>query len=129
MGSWWLLLLLVPALLLALYRTGLLSVQIAAVSAGWNWGLTRWWRGSYALLSGRLIRWFYSGKSSALRISIAGEAGSVCLEVADRSGAVRYAWYGVTALETRADVRGMERFSVRLRGEKFQGSFAFALEE
>ena len=34
MGGWWLLLLVVPALLLALYRMGLLSVQIAALSAG-----------------------------------------------------------------------------------------------
>ena len=129
MGGWWPLLLAIPALLLALYRTGLLSVQIAALSAGWNWGLLRWWRGQYAYLTGRLIRWFRSGKFSALRISIAGEAGSLSLEVADRSGAVQYAWYGVSALEIRADIQGMGRFSVRIRGEKFRGSFAFSLEE
>ena len=128
MGGWWLLLLVVPALLLALYRMGLLSVQIAALSAGWSWGLPRWWRGQYIHLSGRLIRWFRPGGFSVLRISIAGETGEISLEVTDRSGAVQYAWYGVTALETRVDVRGMERFSVRLRGERFQGSFALSLE-
>ena len=128
MEGWWLLLLVVPALLLALYRTGLLSVQIAAVSAGWSWGLPRWWRGRYALFSGRLIRWFRPGESSVLRISVAGEAGSLSLEVADRSGAVQYAWYGADALETRVDVRDMGPFSVRIRGEQFRGGFALSLE-
>ena len=128
MGGWWLLLLVVPALLLALYRMGLLSVQIAALSAGWSWGLPRWWRGQYIHLSVRLIRWFRPGEFSVLRISIAGEAGSLSLEVADRSGAVQYAWYGADALETRVDVRGMGPFSVRIRGEQFRGSFALSLE-
>ena len=127
MGLWWLLL--IPILLLALYGAGILSFQAAILSAGWNWGLPRWWRGQYAHLTGRLIRWFRSGKFSAPRISIAGEAGSLALEVADRSGAVQYAWYGVSALETRADIQGMGRFSIRIRGEKFRGSFAFSLEE
>ena len=63
-----------------------------------------------------------------LRISIAGEAGSLSLEVADRSGAVQYAWYGTAALETRVDVRGMGPFSVRIRGEQFRGGFALSLE-
>ena len=126
MGLWWLLL--IPILLLALYGAGILSFQAAILSAGWNWGLPRWWRGQYAHLTGRLIRWFRPGESSALRISVAGEAGSLSLEILDRSGAARYAWYGVTALETRVDVREMGRFSVRLRGERFRGGFALSLE-
>ena len=59
---------------------------------------------------------------------VAGEAGSLSLEVVDRSGAVQYAWYGADALETRVDVRGMGPFSVRIRGEQFRGSFALSLE-
>ena len=128
MGSWWLLLLLVPALLLALYRTGLLSVQIAALSAGWNWGLLRWWRGQYAYLTGRLIRWFHPGKCTALRVFVAGETGSVSLEITDRSGAVRYAWYGVAVLDTRVEIEEMGRFFVRLQGEGFRGDFMLSLE-
>ena len=126
MSLWWLLL--IPILLLALYGAGILSFQAAILSAGWNWGLPRWWRGQYAHLTGRLIRWFRPGKSSALRISIAGEAGSLSLEILDRSGTARYAWYGVAALETQVDVREMGRFSVRLRGEKFRGCFVLSLE-
>ena len=41
---WWLLP--VAALLAALYVLGILSVQLAVVSVGWNWGLPRWWRGA-----------------------------------------------------------------------------------
>lgn len=126
MGLWWVLL--IPALALALYKGGLLSVQIAAVSVGWSWGLFHWWRGRYTVLSGRLIRWFHPGKCTALRVFVAGETGSVSLEITDRSGAVRYAWYGVKALEAQADIRGMGPFSVRLRGERFRGSFALSLE-
>ena len=128
MRGWWLLLLVVPALLLVLYQTGLLSVQVAALSVGWNWGLPRWWRGQYLHLSGRLVRRFRPGASSVFRISVAGEAGSLSLEVADRSGAVQYAWYGAAALETRVDVRDIGPFSVRIRGEQFRGSFALSLE-
>ena len=68
-GLWWLLL--IPVLILALYRAGVLSLQIATLSVGWNWGLPRWWRGQYAHLSGRLVRWFRPAGSPALRISIA----------------------------------------------------------
>ena len=78
-GLWWLLL--IPVLILALYRAGVLSLQIATLSVGWNWGLPRWWRGQYAHLSGRLVRWFRPAGSPALRISIAGQAGSLSLEV------------------------------------------------
>ena len=128
MGGWWLLLLVVPALLLVLYQTGLLSVQVAALSVGWNWGMPRWWRGQYLHLSGRLVRRFRPGASSVLRISVAGEAGSLSLEIADRTGAVRYAWYGAAALDTWAEIGNLDRFSVCIRGEGFRGSFALWLE-
>ena len=125
-GLWWLLL--IPVLILALYRAGVLSLQIATLSVGWNWDLPRWWRGQYAHLSGRLVRWFRPAGSPALRISIAGQAGSLSLEVLDRSGAVQYAWYGITALDTWADIRDMGPFSVRIRAEGFRGAFSLALE-
>ena len=126
MGLWWVLL--ISALALALYKGGLLSVQIAAVSVGWSWGLFHWWRGRYTVLSGRLIRWFHPGKCTALRVFVAGEAGSVSLEITDRSGAVRYAWYGVAVLDTRVEIEGLGRFFVRLQGEGFRGDFMLSLE-
>ena len=126
MGLWWVLL--IPALALALYKGGLLSVQIAAVCVGWSWGLFHWWRGRYTVLSRRMIRGFHPGKCTALRVFVAGEAGSVSLEITDRSGAVRYAWYGGAVLDTRVEIEGLGRFFVRLQGEGFRGDLMLSLE-
>ena len=126
MGLWWVLL--IPALALALYKGGLLSVQIAAVSVGWSWGLFHWWRGRYTVLSGRLFRWSHPGKCTALRVFVAGGAGRGSLGITDRSGAVRYAWYGGAVLDTRVEIEGLGRFSVRLQGEGFRGDFVLSLE-
>ena len=73
---WWLLL--VPALLAALYFLGILGVQLAWLSAGWNWGLPRWWRGRYTYLSGRLIRCFRAGRGDVLATRLGGRGGN-CL--------------------------------------------------
>ena len=123
---WWLLL--VPALLAALYFLGILGVQLAWLSAGWNWGLPRWWRGRYTYLSGRLIRCFRAGRGDVLAIRLEGEGGTASLELRDRHGAVCYAWYGVRWLDTRVPVGDLGRFVVQIRAEAFRGVFSLTME-
>ena len=123
---WWLLP--VAALLAALYVLGILSVQLAVVSIGWNWGLPRWWRGRYTILSGRLIRCFAASGNRFLTVRLEGEAGTVSLEIRDGTGSLQSAWYGVRSLDTRVPLRGVRRCTVHLRATDFRGSFFLALE-
>ena len=123
---WWLLP--VAALLAALYVLGILSVQLAVVSIGWNWGLPRWWRGRHTILSGRLIRCFAASGNRLLTVQLEGEAGSVSLEIRGGTGSLQSAWYGVRSLDTRVPLRGVRRCTVHLRAADFRGSFFLALE-
>lgn len=121
------LLILIPAVLAALYWLGVVSIKLALVSAGWDWGFGRWWQGRYAYFSGRLLRRF-SVKGSAMELHVQSEKGVFSLEVRDGGGAALYAWYGIRCLDTRVDIRGYGRCVVQFRGENYRGEFAIWVE-
>ena len=123
----WLLIPVALVLAAVLYGTGLLSSS-AAVSTGGNWGGPTWWQGRYALLSGRLRRCLTTAGCDCLLIQVETLNGSLCLEIRDGSGELRYAWYDPGTLSVQTDIRGMDRCTVRITAHQFQGSFSLTVQ-
>ena len=116
------------ALLLVLYRLGLLNTH-AGFRIGGDWGGPRRWEGRYRSFSGMASRRFVPRVGDRLRIRVEAEEGSLDVEVRDREGGLLAAWYGTATLDAPVDLRGAARCAVRLRTAGFRGQFLIALEE
>lgn len=107
-----------------LYRLGILSTQAAWLSVGGCWGGISWWRGRYALLTGRLKRNFrLKPGQECLHIQVEVRSGELDLEVRDPQGGLCFAWYAVDGLDVRCDLTGLRQCAVSLSARSFKGEF------
>lgn len=118
----------VAAVLLVLWRVGVLSGG-ASLCVGGCWCWRDRWAGRYSYFSGLLWRRFRpaAGGYDVLAVQVKTQAGNLDLELRERDGTVLYCWTELGDASFCVDVCGKKDLIVRIEGNSYKGNFSLRL--